>query len=88
MARNGYFSEMESKKRAIEQPFPHIVIYPFNFNRFLIYEHGNSVYYHGKPLYYHENSLSVSVIIQAVSVFGMRVLPASIDFCLIVSEFP
>ena len=68
------------QKRAIEQPFCRIVIYPLNSYRFTHIRTRKLCILSRKPLYYHENSLSVSVIIWAVSVFVY-------GFCLQVSTF-
>ena len=57
-----YMSVKKYRKRANNQPFSHIVTYPFSFYRF---SHIRT----REPLYYHENSHRVSVIIQVVTVF-------------------
>ena len=64
-----FWGGVESKKRAIEQPFFLVIIYPFIFYRFSHIQTRKLCILSRKPLYYHENSQPVSVIIQTVSVF-------------------
>ena len=51
MARNDYFSGMESKKEPLNSPFSPTIIFQF----FSILSR-KTLYYHGNPIYKHENS--------------------------------
>ena len=87
MARNDYFPGVESKKEPLNSPFFILSFIHSVFTVFLIYKHENSVTItetlilsRKLPSGFRDNTGSFRVCI--------RVLPDSIDFCVIVQRFP
>ena len=92
MARKDYFSGMKSTKGLRKQPFFSII--SFCFYHFSVYYHAKLLYYHANCLYKHGNPYIITKTHRQFpcSYKGFaceyRLLRDSMEFCLIVSEFP
>ena len=87
MARNDYFSGMESKKEPSSSPFSSFPLFHSIFVIFL-YTITQNYCIIAKTAYTITETLILSRKLTGSFRVRIRVLPDSIDFCVIVQQFP
>ena len=78
---------MKSKKEPPSSPFSQLSFIHYFFTALLVYYHENSLHYHGNPYIITKTHRQFPCLYMGFAC-EYRLLPDSMEFCLIVSEFP